>query len=317
MKRALVDQDMQPISRLERAVGDELTLSVGAPNEEDALIDALRDVDVIFCTSRVPVTGRVLEATDLTIVAKIGTGLDNVDLETARKLGIPVTYTPGMNAMSVAEHTVGLLLSVLGHIPRTQEILQTGGWRDDAPLGRQLYGKTVGIVGFGNIGSRTGALLSGFQPELLVFDPYIREIDTELSGATRLPFDDLLERSDVVIVNAELTRETEGLIGERELSLMGDHAVLVNTARGAIVDEDALVAALREGEIAGAALDVFEEEPLPPDSPLHSLDNVVTTPHTAGVREETRERTIHQIAENVLTLLANGTVPDEFLAVRP
>jgi len=315
--RGLIDRDIQPRDRLVEAVEDEIDVEVGGSGTEEALIEDLDGVDVVFTTSRLKVTERVLEETDLGLVAKIGTGIDNVDLPTARRLGVPVTYTPGLNALSVAEHTLALLLSVTRRIGQTRDILRSGGWRDEAPLGSLLTGKTVGIVGFGNVGQRVASLLAGFRPRLLAADPYVREIDGEPTGTELTTLDRVLEESDVVVVNAELTPETEGLIGADELAKMDDSAVLVNTARGPIVDMDALVEALDAGSLAGAGLDVFETEPLPADSPLHDFDNVVATPHTAAQTAEYREAAIDRLSANALALLRHDPVDDEWLAVDP
>jgi len=317
MKHALVDDDINPREVLRETVGDRLSLEFGVETAEEALKDALAGKDVLFTTSRLPVTRRVLEETDLEIVAKIGTGIDNVDLKAARDLGIPVTYTPGVNAQAVAEHAVGLTIAVRRDIVRNYELLASGKWRDEAALTQGLTGQTVGIVGFGRIGSRVAALLSGFNVELLAYDPYVLEQDTDISGAELTSLDDLLARSNVLSINAELTEETEGLIGRRELDLLKDSAVLVNTARGPVVSESALVEALEEDRIAGAGLDVFETEPLPADSRLHDFDNVVATPHAAGITRKSRVESVETLVSNVLGLLDGDRVPDRYIAASP
>ncbi|WP_255197420.1 NAD(P)-dependent oxidoreductase [Halorarius litoreus] len=317
MTRALIDRDITPAALLQDRLGDRMTATVGASASEADLVAELADVDVLFCTSRLPLTERVFAATDLAAVAKFGTGLDTVDLDAAERHGVPVTYTPGVNAAAVAEHTVSLVLAVRRRLLEHERVLRDGGWRDDVTLGHGLYGATVGIVGFGNVGRRVAAFLAGFQPELLAYDPYVDAIDTETTGTTLVDLDDLLSRSDVVTINAELTDETAGLIGERELALLPPDAVLVNTARGGIVDEAALGDALRAGDLAGAGLDVFETEPLPPSSPLFEVETVVATPHAAGATWESRERIIELLADNALALVEGRSVPDRFLAVPP
>lgn len=312
-RRGLLDRDIQPRVRIVDRLGDAVDLTVGGPGDEDALIDALDGMDVLVTTSRLPVTARVLGETDLAVVAKIGTGLDNLDLEAAERLGVPVTYTPGANATSVAEHTLGLLLAVTHRIGQTRDLLRRGGWRDEAPLGTVLSGKTVGIVGFGNVGRRVATLLSGFHVDVLAYDPYVDVLDTEPAGASLVGLDRVLEASDAVCVNAELTAETRGMIGATELASMQPTAVLVNTARGPIVDTDALVAALETGGLAGAGLDVYETEPLPSDSPLLALDTVVATPHVAAASWEARERGIDLLATHVLALLDGRDVPPRYL----
>ncbi|UWG46331.1 Phosphoglycerate dehydrogenase or related dehydrogenase [Halanaeroarchaeum sp. HSR-CO] len=315
MTTALIDQDIQPTDLLIETLDAGIETTVGGDPDAAALIQSLKETDVLFTTSRLPVTRRVLTETDLEVVGKLGTGIDNVDLRAAEDLGIPVTYTPGINALSVAEHALGLTLAVLRRTPRLQEILEGGGWRDETPIGTELAEKTVGIIGFGNIGSRLAGLLQGFNVQLLIYDPYIQPEDTQILGGTRVDLDRLLQSADVVSVNASLTDETRGMIGADELSRMRDSAVLVNTARGPIVREDALAEALTTGEIAGAGLDVFETEPLSPASPLHELDSVVLTPHSGARTAEAAEATIERLAQNVNAILAGRDVPDRYLAV--
>lgn len=314
MHRGLIDRDIVPTDRLIDRVDESIDTTIGGTADEEVLIEELSDMDVVFTTSRLPVSDRVLGQTDLDLIAKIGTGVDNVDLTVARERGIPVTYTPGTNAIAVAEHAVGLILGVSKRFEHGREILRAGRWRDEVPLSRLVHGKTIGIVGYGDIGSRVASILSGFHVDLLAHDPYIDPIATEYAGATLVPFEELLTRSDIVSINAELTAETRGMFGEYEFGLMNDHAILVNTARGPIVQEDALVAALDAGDIAGAGLDVFEEEPPAVDSPLHANDAVVMTPHIAGVAIETRERAIDLLADNVLSYFNGEPIPDRYLA---
>ncbi|WP_042662818.1 D-isomer specific 2-hydroxyacid dehydrogenase family protein [Haloferax sp. ATB1] len=311
----LVDRDIQPRDRLCENVDRMVDLSIGGPNDEDALIDALNEVDVVFTTSRLPLSAHVLESTNLDLIAKIGTGIDNIDLDTARNCNVTVTHTPGMNALSVAEHTVGLALAVTHRISETQDMLRAGKWRDEAPLGTQVWEKTVGLIGYGNVGRRVAKLLAGFEPRLLAFDPYVREIDGEVTGTELTSLERVLRESDVVCVTAELTPETRGLFGSEEFAMMKDSSVLVNTARGPIVQTDALVDALTAGDLMGAGLDVHETEPLPSDSLLHELSNVVTTPHTAAMTQEYRETAIDTLTNNALALLRGEAVSDEYLGV--
>lgn len=314
MKYGLVDEEIQPVDRLLDRIGDAVELEIYTPPTEDELIESLRDKDIIFTTSRLTVSRRVLEETDLAVVAKLGTGIDNVDLDAAAERGIPVTHTPGANALGVAEHALCLLLMLSGRVLHGRDALNAGAWRDELETGSMLSKKTIGIVGYGDIGSRLATLLNGFHVEILVHDPYIASFDTDHTGATLTSLETVLAKSDAVSVNAELTDETHHLLGEPELARMKESAFLVNTSRGALIDEVALVDALRAGKIAGAGLDVFEEEPLPLDSPLRELDNVILTPHIAGTKNETRQLTIDLIAENALALLAGNSVPPRYMA---
>lgn len=314
MPRVLIDQDIQPRSRLLSELPCDIAPTVGVEGNEDELIAALDRCDALFATSRLPVTARVLEETSLEAVGKLGTGVDNIDLTAAKAEGVPVTHTPGINALSVAEHALGLALAALRRTTSCQDTLREGGWRDETPIGTQLSGGSVGIVGFGDIGSRFASLLLGFGVDVLVYDPYVQPEDTELTGAELVSLDALLSKADLVSVNAELTDETRGLLGRAEFERMKSSATVVNTARGPIIEQDALVSALEGGDIASAGLDVFEEEPLDSSSPLHELDNVVLTPHVAARTKTASVKCIDRLVENVGRLLAGEEVPERYLA---
>jgi len=317
MTRALIDQDITPTDRLLDHLDDTWETTVGVDGDEDALLDVVDDYDVLLVTSRVPLTRDVIAAADrLKLIGKLGTGIDSVDLDAAREHGVTVTHTPGHNALSVAEHALCLTLACARRLPTAGDLLSEGRWRDEYPLGTRLSGSTVGLVGFGNVGKRVGKLLSGFDVDVLVHDPYVPTIDAELADAEIKPFEALLEESDFVILTPELTGETRHLIGSSELHRMGNDAVLVNVSRGPVVDESALVEALQSGEISGAGLDVFEDEPLGSDSPLLTLENVVTTPHVAAMTDECRRGNIDQLAENVSRLFAGEPVLDRYVPVR-
>lgn len=316
--RALVDQDIQPDDHLRAEASDHFDLSFGVEPTESAVIDALDGRSVLFTTSRVPVTDRVLrESESLELVAKVGTGLDNIDLETAAELGVGVIYTPGFNALSVAEHALSLLLAVNRNVVTGRDELRAGGWRDTMSTSRPVTDTTVGIVGFGNVGSRLAGLLDGFNVELLAHDPYVEDIDTDVTGATLVGFDELLEASDSVVVTAELTDETRGMFDAEAFDRMRSDAVLVNTARGPIVDTDALLDALDSETLGGAGLDVFETEPLPVDSPLHEYENVVVTPHLAASSVRARMNIIDTLVAGARAVFDGRSVDDRFVAVTP
>lgn len=317
MTAILIDQDIQPREHLLERIPPDISTKVGVAGNVEDLIVALRDHDVLLATSRLPVTERVLKQASPKIVGKLGTGIDNIDLDTARDLEIPVTYTPGINALAVAEHTLGLALGALRQTSHCQDVLRQGGWRDETSIGAQLSGQTVGIIGFGNIGERFAGLLGGFDVEIIVHDPYIQPEDTEITGAKLVDRDILLSEADLVSVNTELTDETRGMLGKQEFKRMKSTAVLVNTARGSILQQEELVEALRGGEIASAGLDVFADEPLRASSPLHELDNVVLTPHVGARTKQASKACIDRLVDNVFSLLAGDSVPDRYLAVPP
>ncbi|ELY56033.1 phosphoglycerate dehydrogenase [Natronococcus amylolyticus DSM 10524] len=318
MIQGLVDQDIKPSERLCAGVDDSIDLEFGVDNTEEALISSLENKEVLFTTSRLPVTRQVLtEVTGLRLVAKIGTGLDSIDLGAAAANDVTVVYTPGLNARSVAEHALSLLLAVNRNVILGQRTLEAGGWRDSMPTSQPVAGKTVGIIGFGNVGSRVAGLLSGFDVDILTYDPYIHEIDTQITGAERASLEKLLTSSDAVIVTAELTEETCRMIDREALELMSERATLVNTARGPVVDQEALIEAIRDGTIAGAGLDVFETEPLPSDSSLHEYDNIVVTPHIGASTIDAREAAIDTLSDLANMYINDDRLPERFVAVRP
>jgi phosphoglycerate dehydrogenase-like enzyme len=226
-----------------------------------------------------------------------GTGTDNVDLTACRRRGITVAHTPGVNAHAVAEHTLALMLAVTRRIPSLDRDVRSGQW----PRGLlvQLKGKTLGIVGLGAIGRRVAALAAPFRVHLLAATWGLDAGRAAAVGARHVPIETLLQESDIVSLHLRLSAETEEVINRARLALMKPSAFLVNTARGRLVDREALVDALREGRLAGAALDVFHEEPIAASDPLLMLPNVVLTPHNAGMTQEVIEVGLLQTVENV------------------
>jgi D-3-phosphoglycerate dehydrogenase len=245
-------------------------------------------------------------AVKLKIIARHGVGVDNIDLNAATEKGIVVTYTPQANADSVAEYAIALILNIMRMIPKLHNSTVSGGW--NRILGYELMGKTVGIIGFGGIGKRVARKLAGFDVKVLVYDPYVGEEEIRKFGATPAKLDELLRNSDIITLHVILTDETRHLINSERLKLMKKTAYLINTSRGAVVDEKALYVALKEGLIAGAALDVFEQEPIDPKNPLLTLDNIIVTPHNANFTLEALRRTDIMNAED-LRRFFNGERP--------
>ena len=272
----------------------------GARSPEQLL--GLLDGAVGAIVSTDPFTAAVITASpDLRVISRVGVGYDSIDVDAASAAGVQIATTPGGNEAVVADHTVALMLALLRRIPELQHDLRSGGWnRTGRFVPRQLTGTTVGLVGLGAIGRRVAERLAGFDVELLVHDPAL--------GDRSVPLDTLLERSEVVSLHCPLTPATHHLIGERALARMRPDAVLVNAARGPIVDEPALVEALRRGAIAGAALDVFEVEPVPRDSALLSMDNVVVSPHVAGLSSRSVAEMTRRATNAVLDVVAGRPV---------
>ncbi|MEK9675701.1 MAG: 2-hydroxyacid dehydrogenase [Chloroflexota bacterium] len=242
------------------------------------------------------------------LVQLCSAGFDGVNLTLAGEMGIPVANNGGANAIPVAEFALTLMLSTLRHLIVTDGDTRRGDWMRPEVDGRdthELFGTTVGIVGAGRIGATVAGMLRGFETETLYTDA-LRSERAESFGAKRVELDELLERSDIVTLHTPLNDSTQGLIGERELKLMKETALLINTCRGPVVQEDALHDALVSGEIWGAGLDVFEQEPVDPNNPLLKLDNVVVAPHIAGKSYESYPRRVRFAFDNMLRVWDGG-----------
>jgi len=258
----------------------------GGYTEED-LVEIIGPYDAVMITSQHAITSRVIAAAPkLKVIVKRGARPENVDYDAATKRGIVVAWTPGVNYVAVAEHTVMLMLCLAKKTIPQMEMLRSGAWREPDAGIQELCGKTVGIVGLGGIGKALCRMLDGFDVTFLAYDPYISPAQAKEVNVNLVSLKELLRQSDYVTIHAALTEETRHLIGENELSMMKKTTHLINTARGGLIDESALLKALKEGEIAGAGLDVFESEPPEHENPLLHLPNVVVTPHMAGWSDE-------------------------------
>ncbi len=266
------------------------------------LVAALVGVEVLVCEVERVDDAVLAGAPDLRLVASCRGDPTNVDLRAAAARGVVVLSTPGRNAISVADFTMGLLLAHARGIGRAERQLRERGWMTDGDLpyfhfrGPELAGRTIGLVGLGAIGRLVAERAAAFGMSVLASDPYVTEPP---AGVELVALDDLLARSHVISLHCPLTEQTRGLLGHRELALMRRDAILLNTARAAIVDEAALLSALRSGAIAGAALDVFWQEPLAPDHPIRDLDNVTITPHVAGAADDVAHHHARMILDDI------------------
>lgn len=255
------------------------------PCELGIVADAA-DVEILV-VQFYPVSRAVLDKLPkLKLLCVLRGGMENIDLVAANEKGVTVLNTPGRNARAVAEYTVGLILAETRNIARCHAALKNGIWLKEFPNGDhipELSGKTVGFVGFGNVGHLVAKLLQGFGCDYLVYDPFIRELPER---AKSVSLDEVMRNSDVVTIHARLVPETHHLVGEAQIRLMKPTAVIVNTARSGLLDQDALVRALQERRIVGAALDVFDREPIPMDDPIMALDNLTMVPHVAGSTQD-------------------------------
>lgn len=219
------------------------------------------------------------------VIAKLGVGLDTVDIDAASRHGAIVFHTPGANNQAVADHTFALILSLARRIPYCDQSLREKRWEHTKIMGVEIWQKTIGIIGLGAIGRCVALRAKGFQMKVVAYDPYWPAGFADQEGIEQMPLDELLKVADIVTIHAPLTPENKGLINARAFKLMKSTALLINAARGAIVAESDLYQALKDGEIGGAGVDVFEQEP-PTESALLELDNVVLSPHTAAFTHE-------------------------------
>jgi D-3-phosphoglycerate dehydrogenase / 2-oxoglutarate reductase len=282
----------------------------GASLDRSALLDAVTDVDALVVRSATQVDAELIARADsLRVIGRAGVGVDNVDVAAATRRGILVCNAPQSNIVSAAEHSVALLLAIARNVPQAHAALVEGRWERSRFGGVELDGKTLGVLGFGRIGQLVAARARGLGMRILAFDPHVtRERFRELGATSAASVDEVLESSDFITLHLPLTAETHHLISHEALARMRPDARLINAARGSLVDTAALVDALKRGAIGGAALDVFEQEPLPADSPLLGLANVVVTPHLAASTTEAQDRAGVQVAEQVVAALNGGAV---------
>ncbi len=281
---------------------------------EDELLELIRGVDALVVRSKPVVSRRVIEAADkLRVIGRAGVGLDNIDVDAAKERGIAVFNVPSAPTRSVAELAIGLMIAVLRRIAYADRLLREGRWVKKECMGFELYGRVLGLIGFGRIGREVARIAHhGFGMKVLYYDVVRapRDVEEELR-ASYIELDDLLREADIVSLHVPLLPQTRHLINEDKLRLMKKTAILINTSRGGVVDTNALVKALNEGWIAGAGLDVYEEEPLPPNHPLTKLDNVVLTPHIGASTYEAQERAGIQIVEKIIEYLSKQTTSSD------
>lgn len=317
MPHTIVVLDAMPAARVDRLrpfLPPGFVLTHGTEPGEEHMKDIIRDADFAI-SGQVAVSGEVLRAARrLKLLHKWGVGVDNFDLETARQLGIKVARTTASNALSVAEFTIGLMLSTLRFSAFGHQHLQQGVWRGISSLPAETFlltGKTVGIIGFGAIGQNVARLLRSFGCKIL----YTKRTplaagDATALGAVHATLDEVIETSDIISLHCPLTPQTQNMIDAKALSRMKRTAILVNVARGGVVVERDLAAALRARTIRGAAMDVFSIEPLPATSELIGLDNIVLTPHLAAVTADTFEPTVRRMFDNIARVARGEPVPE-------
>jgi D-3-phosphoglycerate dehydrogenase len=274
----------------------------------EELKSIIKDYDALIVRSATKVTKEVIDAgVNLKVIGRAGVGLDNVDLQAATQKGIIVMNTPAGNTISTAEHTVSMILSLSRNIPQANASTKAGEWKRSKFMGVELYNKTLGIVGFGKIGSEVAKRALSFGMKVIAYDPFLSKEVAENIGVEVVDLKELFSGADYITVHTPLTDETRHMISTEEIALMKKGVRLVNCARGGIIDEEALVAAVKEGKVAGAAIDVFEKEPPLADNQLLKLDNIILTPHLGASTEEAQVNVAIEVAEVVRdALLGKG-----------
>jgi D-3-phosphoglycerate dehydrogenase / 2-oxoglutarate reductase len=306
--RVLVADDLsaEGVEILRRA-GLQVDVRVGMKPEE--LEACIGDYDALAVRSASKVTARVLEkATRLRVVGRAGVGVDNVDLEAATRRGVVVMNTPGGSSVTVAELALAMMLALSRHIAQATASTRSGKWEKKRFQGHELCGKTLGVVGIGNIGSVVVDRARAMKMHVVAFDPFISAEAAAQIGVELVALDDLWQRADVISLHVPLTDQTRNVVNAATLARMKKGVLIVNCARGGLVDEKALAEALASGHVGGAALDVFEKEPVSPDNPLLQLDGFICTPHLGASTEEAQTAVAVAIAEQLAAYLTRGEV---------
>ena len=307
--KVLVADDLSAdgVAILKRGKGLTVDVRVGLKPAE--LKEVLGEYDALAVRSATKVTAEILEAGKrLKVIGRAGVGVDNVDLAAANRRGVVVMNTPGGNTITVAELTVAMMMAVSRHIPQATASLRAGKWEKKKFEGRELFNKTLGVIGIGNIGSVVVERCLAMTMKVVAFDPFISAEAAKRLGCELVDLDTLYARADYVSLHVPFTEQTKNLVGAAALAKMKKGAFLVNCARGGIVDEAALCEALKSGHLGGAALDVFATEPVSPENPLLKLDNFICTPHLGASTHEAQQNVAVALAEQMVEYLCEGTI---------
>lgn len=292
------------------ALGDQVEVRWVDGPDRPKLLAAVADADALLVRSATTVDAEVIAAAPkLKIVARAGVGLDNVDVDAATARGVLVVNAPTSNIHSAAEHALALLLSAARQVPAADATLRAHTWKRSSFSGTEIFGKTVGVVGLGRIGQLVAARLAAFGTHIVAYDPYVSSARAAQIGIELVSLDELLSRADFISVHLPKTKETAGLLGKENLAKTKPGVIIVNAARGGLIDEQALADAITSGHVRGAGLDVFSTEPCT-DSPLFELPQVVVTPHLGASTAEAQDRAGTDVAASVKLALAGEFVPD-------
>ncbi len=306
--KVLVSDNLSPkgIEILELA-GLTVVFKTGLKPEE--LKQEIRDCDGLVIRSATKVTADVIEAAEkLKVIGRAGIGLDNVDVPAASKKGIIVMNAPGGNVVTAAEHSIAMLLALSRNIPQATASMKSGKWEKKRFLGKEVFKKVLGIIGIGRIGSIVADRAHGLRMQVIAYDPYIGPEAAAKMGIELVSLDALYARADYISIHVPLTKDTKNLVNAESFAKMKDGVMLIDCARGGIVDEEALYHAMNSGKVAGAALDVFAQEPLPENAPLLGMDRFICTPHLGASTEEAQDNVAIAITNQMVDYLKNGTI---------
>lgn len=296
-----------PLSEQGLAIlGEHFTVDVLTKLSEEELIKKIADYDALVIRSGTQVTRKVIEAANkMKIIGRAGVGVDNVDVEAATEKGIIVTNAPEGNMLSAAEHTIAMMMGLARNIPQANASLKSKKWERNKFMGVEVNGKTLGVIGLGRIGAEVAKRAQGLNMNILAYDPFISEEKAKELGVELTTVHEIVKAADFITVHTPLTKETRNIIDKREFGMMKGNARIINCARGGIINEEALAEALQSGRIAGAAVDVFVNEP-PFDSPLLGCDNLIATPHLGASTEEAQINVAVSVAEEIVSVLNGG-----------
>lgn len=311
MHRVLVSDKLSPqgLQILQAAAGIAVDSITGLTPEQ--LAEKIPAYHGLIVRSASTVTAEVIAAAEnLRVIGRAGIGVDNIDVLAATKKGIVVMNTPAGNNVTTAEHAISMMLALARSIPQATASMKSGKWEKGKFTGSEVFNKTLGIVGIGNIGSLVADRALGLKMRVIAYDPFISQQAAQRLGVEVVSLDELYARSDFITIHTPLNQETRGLVGTAAFAKMKKGVRIINCARGGIVDEDALAAAITEGKVAGAALDVFSQEPPPPDHALLKLNQVICTPHLGAATDEAQVNVAIAIAQQVVNYLTNSVIQD-------
>ncbi|MGQ0507748.1 MAG: phosphoglycerate dehydrogenase, partial [Myxococcaceae bacterium] len=307
--KVLVADDLSAdgVEILKKGSGLSVDVKVGLkPPELKAIIG---EYEALAVRSATKVNAEIIEAgKKLKVIGRAGVGVDNIDLDAANKRGVVVMNTPGGNTITVAELTIAMMMSISRHIPQATASIRNGKWEKKKFQGRELFNKTLGVIGIGNIGSVVVERCLAMKMKVIAYDPFISAEAAKRLGCDLVSIDDVYRQADYVSIHVPLTEQTKNLVNKDALAKMKKGAFLINCARGGIVDEEALAEALKSGHLGGAALDVFATEPVSPDNPLLKLDNFICTPHLGASTEEAQQNVATALAEQMVEYLCQNTI---------